>query len=1148
MESYDFEKFINLLEIKPQNRSDEIKIIIASYLQESELIELLKKNQSDDLNFQNLLYSISEDLTVVKLQRDQILFRINDVGDNFYIILQGRVAVLKPIKTTKSLTYKAFYQQCLSFIENNEQYLLKLNLKANTDIFFSSFEEFEVYQRVLVKMQIRDFMYKEESTIDSILEKIRNDTDEVFKKSHNLTDSVLNELNILDKKSLMFKIRSFFELNQEENEIFTKYNPLINTVMEPILFNIYDYENFIELRTKQFFGDFALDSSNKKRTASIVACEETILGCISADIYCKHILAEKIKYRSKDIILLNNFTIFKHIKQLHFEKNYFQDFAPFQYEKDQTIFRQGEPIGKLLIIKSGAIDMYLNANLVDINLMIKNLILRCKDLNIFNKNQANELIEKFYDGLNVRNKSSSYFENLMKKKNFLLFTFTIAEAPGIESIFLEIPFLYKGVVKSDTCKIFKLDTEKFSNILKNYDACNQEYLYLIEKKVHVILNRLFNIKQCFVGRLSLEYDIQTKLDKFKMEKQGEIGEIPNENSDDYQNSKNDSIIYNEYDKYETNSPIKHLNKNNESYFTNYNNNFSRLFKESSSHFNKTKYAHKDSMETTKNDFFNSITSFPKSYLEKIKINFQELSNSKKNYKEHKIENILNKTKGDNLNNSQADKITFSKTNKEFFNVTVNSLMKKNKTISQNNEEENDTSIHKFNFQRTDTKMSKIKKLNKNIRAASRKMSFLQFPFFKNNLVSNADNNKQETGKVISVNLPNCKASVIRDSNQIHNEVDILSTPASEKKLNLDFKKENKNYVIDESNDSSDHLVSPSSNQKKKFCIAINNMDDNIKISHNPLLQSKDYLNNMIKFKVRNDVNNLINSKNEKQTLRNLMAFSMSNMSLKNYNRSLDKNFKDLSNVTTYEREMFFNKHSFDIPKNFVSPPVVKQPNNNKRSNYLLKHQISQSEKKPKIFGNRQKESLLADDNSNNNKTPLLGENKDLDILEKKRRLSYFYSTQTSFIKNIDTKQTKNRSKEKFSLEKDERNDKTDNIINESNNNYKIINNLKNKYSNINNNNLPIKIELSTPIRDSLQKNNLFNRNDKLISFSNFKEKFNQISFAKNNSHHKRYKDKFLKDSNTPDPYSVSNGFSCSEKNYRTTLESYLPIKASNIGI
>lgn len=122
------------------------------------------------------------------------------------------------------------------------------------------------------------------------------------------------------------------------------------------------------------FGDFALDSEAKRRTATIKARDNCVFGYISNDVYSKHILQETFKMRQKDLFLLNcgNF-VFKSIKNYVFENVYFPKFSVFTYEKNEFIFKQGEAADKIFIIKEGEVHLFYSGSVLEANSLLQHL-------------------------------------------------------------------------------------------------------------------------------------------------------------------------------------------------------------------------------------------------------------------------------------------------------------------------------------------------------------------------------------------------------------------------------------------------------------------------------------------------------------------------------------------------------------------------------------------------------------------------------------------------------------------------------------------------------------------------------------------------------------------------------------------------------
>ena len=63
-----------------------------------------------------------------------------------------------------------------------------------------------------------------------------------------------------------------------------------------------------------------------------------------------------------------------------------------------------------------------------------------------------------------------------------------------------------------------------NQIVKGYENSKKDFVDLLQKKINVLINRLFNIKQCLVGVFTNEYENQTKIDKINRDKNSEINE------------------------------------------------------------------------------------------------------------------------------------------------------------------------------------------------------------------------------------------------------------------------------------------------------------------------------------------------------------------------------------------------------------------------------------------------------------------------------------------------------------------------------------------------------------------------------------------------------------------------------------------------
>lgn len=116
-----FEEFIEFINIPPMNRSDIENKMIYNYLQESNILEILNKYKTPDLTKGTLAKIFSENMQRTDLKNNEILFRIDEYGDKFFLIIKGTVMVLKPKKIKKYLTPREFLAYLITLKTKKEK-------------------------------------------------------------------------------------------------------------------------------------------------------------------------------------------------------------------------------------------------------------------------------------------------------------------------------------------------------------------------------------------------------------------------------------------------------------------------------------------------------------------------------------------------------------------------------------------------------------------------------------------------------------------------------------------------------------------------------------------------------------------------------------------------------------------------------------------------------------------------------------------------------------------------------------------------------------------------------------------------------------------------------------------------------------------
>ena len=95
------EAVIEALKIEPEERKINEIGIITKFLENSELANKFKSENVNPAFLKDILTLCACHMKYHFMSKDEILFRIGDKPDNFYIIVLGKIGILKPISLAK---------------------------------------------------------------------------------------------------------------------------------------------------------------------------------------------------------------------------------------------------------------------------------------------------------------------------------------------------------------------------------------------------------------------------------------------------------------------------------------------------------------------------------------------------------------------------------------------------------------------------------------------------------------------------------------------------------------------------------------------------------------------------------------------------------------------------------------------------------------------------------------------------------------------------------------------------------------------------------------------------------------------------------------------------------------------------------------
>jgi hypothetical protein len=222
----------------------------------------------------------------------------------------------------------------------------------------------------------------------------------------------------------------------------------------------------------------ALDHKDQKRTATIIAIEDTHFGETDRSAYYTSVKESLHKLKKHNIGFLINSHIFQDLLYDKFELNYFNLFAVKKISSDSLIIKSGDIPKKLYFIKSGKYEVSTKRSLNDVNMMIKAL-----------GGNVDESKEK------IMQKNDPHLKKYFFEKHQLRLTHIIEkDIIGLEDIILNNEFFVDVICISYIGEIFELENKSFEFIKYKEPHIEEHYEKIVKDKKDIMLKKLLNFK------------------------------------------------------------------------------------------------------------------------------------------------------------------------------------------------------------------------------------------------------------------------------------------------------------------------------------------------------------------------------------------------------------------------------------------------------------------------------------------------------------------------------------------------------------------------------------------------------------------------------------------------------------------------------
>ena len=484
-----YEKIIfNHLEVSIQNcilslskepfvRNQQDIMNVKYIIEKSSLANKFKEDKICNEILDKMLTLCATEMKHLYLESGTTLFRIGDKGDKFYIIIHGKVAVLKPRPKESIMSGFNYFRLLMELKVSKENYILKQTIDTNQKLVKIDIEDLQELQLLIFRTKLQEYFSKlnqNNRTIKDIM-KLCYIQSQFF-------DFEIDEGLLIQDEGYKYVIENrimdmFSDLDNDKlikNKILTNENNKVN-------FIIYEYQSIIELEQGAFFGDVALDKQ-KTRNATIKTLEDTHFCYLHCKHYSSFIKQEKQRLNLKEInFLLVNF-FFDELPFPLFER-LFSNFIHEEKINKNIIIQEGTPVKYIYFIKEGNIELTTSKSLYE----LFHLTSKLHKKKFQKKFKSSKLISFDKGPFAIPSKI------LKEKMNNRLFVLGSKETIGLDCLGFNVEFQYSAQVISDKAKLYKIETKVLDKLLKFQSKILPQYEKSLYNKMEVFLERLITI-------------------------------------------------------------------------------------------------------------------------------------------------------------------------------------------------------------------------------------------------------------------------------------------------------------------------------------------------------------------------------------------------------------------------------------------------------------------------------------------------------------------------------------------------------------------------------------------------------------------------------------------------------------------------------
>lgn len=501
---------ITSLQKEPSKRTSNDLTYIKTFLEKTELGRKLSVDHASNQSVQQILIMCGTEMKYLFYQSNKTLFHIGDEGTHFYIIIKGKIEILKPKMIKTTLTGFQYFECIIKLYDNRETYLINKILEANYTLFPIDYSIMPFLKVIVLSMIVDGYLLMKNIKRSKLLEVIA---------SCHIDLGKISDIDVEDKDDdYIDDIDSFIKdyLKQIAHIKIDNYITLKNKQFAQSV-TIYECQACIQLESGAYFGDCALDKKTV-RNATIRTIEDTHFCYLDIQNYNNYLLAEKNRLGALEISFLVTNFFFRNISNTFFEKKYFGSFIDEDYFKNEYLCYEDRNVDYVYFIRNGQIELTTHKNVFEIHALI-NCLLKIIDKD----NEDNDQMR------NCHNDFSQLVDYFSQKTHNKLFIINEREVIGAECFFYGINYIFSAKVISKRAKIYKIGLKELLKILQTEIRSYDNLQLFSQKKINVVIDRLKEIKNTHICLIDYKARSSGLLTQKQINDASKVNDCGNEN-------------------------------------------------------------------------------------------------------------------------------------------------------------------------------------------------------------------------------------------------------------------------------------------------------------------------------------------------------------------------------------------------------------------------------------------------------------------------------------------------------------------------------------------------------------------------------------------------------------------------------------------